>query len=127
MTFLAQIWESYRRLPVWVQVWIAFVLVPVNFLSMAFLDEPYGVWVAVLAVGGIAPNLFVLIATRRFGHEMAWSHLVVWPPLVVLLLWILISGPSVGHAWFLVLLLVVDFVSIVFDAGDVWKARKARV
>jgi hypothetical protein len=36
---IAEIWGSYRRLPLWVELWVAVILVPVNAASLAFVAE----------------------------------------------------------------------------------------
>ena len=37
---IAEIWQSFRSLPGWVQIWVAFLLVPVNMASL--LDRGSG-------------------------------------------------------------------------------------
>ena len=51
---IAEIWQSFRRLPLWVQLWVAVILVPVNLASVIFINAPGGFWIAVLAVGDLA-------------------------------------------------------------------------
>ena len=126
MKFMNDIWAALQKLPRWVQYWIAFVLVPVNLISILFIGEPGGWIVAVLAIGGIAPNAVVLIVTREFGREMAVSHLIFWPPLVVVIIWLLANAPEPTFARYLWLLLVVDVISISFDVQDArvsWRTR----
>ncbi len=126
MKFMNDIWAALQKLPRWVQYWIAFVLVPVNLISILFIGEPGGWIVAVLAIGGIAPNAVVLIVTRELGREMAVSHLIFWPPLVVVIIWQLATAPEPTFARYLWLLLVVDLISIGFDVQDAqvwWRTR----
>ena len=66
LTALADIWASYRRQPLWVQLWIGIFLVPINFASVLFLDGPAGYWVAALAIGGIFPNVILCITLIDF-------------------------------------------------------------
>ena len=37
---IGDIWNDFRTLPLWVQIWVTVVLVPVNFVPLAFLDQP---------------------------------------------------------------------------------------
>ncbi len=119
---IADIWHSFRRIPVWVQVWIGVVLVPVNLLPLLFLPQPLGGWVALLAVGGMALNLPVMVVTRGISKAMALPHLLLWIPLVILLAAILTNGWA-GGAWRTVLwvMLVVDLISLAFDIPDAWR------
>ena len=115
---IRQIWTGFRLLPNWVQLWLALVLVPANLASLLFISAPFGVLVAVLAVGGMAPNLFILLKTRRFGPEMAIAHLVLWPPLLVVILWLQTKTLPADFAMYLWVLFVVDLISIAFDIRD---------
>ena len=92
MTFLTALEAGFPRLPRWVQFWLACILVPVNLISIVFVGEPGGWIVAVLAIGGIALNAVVLAVTRELGREMAFAHLILWPPLIVVIIWLLGSG-----------------------------------
>jgi len=95
------------------------ILVPVNAAAIFFVAAPLGVWVAVLAIGGLLPNLGVMIVERGFSRTMALAHLVMWPPLVTLIVWALAQdGLGGGYRLFLLLLLVVDVVSLIFDVHD---------
>ena len=58
---ILDIWQSFRRLPLWVQGWVALILVPVNLAALLFLSAPQGTLVALLAVGGMAPNLLIMM------------------------------------------------------------------
>ena len=118
-----EIWQSFRRMPVWVQIWVAIVLVPVNLAAVAFVAEPYGGWIALLAIGGMAPNLPIMLIERGFSRTMTWSHLLLWTPLVALVIWILVSqiGLAGSYRMYLIVLLVVDLISLGFDYVD---ARK---
>ena len=121
-----EIWQSFRRIPLWVQIWVAVLLVPVNLLPLAFVNEPYGLWVAVLSVGGMLPNLPIMLLERGLSKRMALPHLVIWTPLVVLVGWILLSDQvlSDGYRWMLFAVLLVDLVSLAFDYVDAakWQA-----
>lgn len=124
---VVDIWASYRRLPFWVQAWVAFLLAPLNLWSLTFVGEPAGLIVAVLAVGGMALNLPIIARDRGMSKAMSLPHLVLWTPLWIVALSTLVRGLtdrvelSSGYQWYLVLLLAVDGVSLVFDAVDGWK------
>jgi hypothetical protein len=120
---IADIWRSFMRLPLWVQVWVAVILVPVNMAPLLFYQEPYAVWIAILSVGGMMPNLPIMLIDRGLSKRMALPHLVIWTPLVILLVWLLtgLVGADPLYMNMLALLLVVDLVSLAFDYPDAFK------
>ena len=124
MSIANEIWSSFRRLPLAVQAWVALWLAPINIAALAFLGQRNGVLIAVLAIGGMAPNMFIMMRERGLSALMALPHLVIWTPLVVVALITLFSGVGSGYAIFLVLLLITDVVSLVFDVKDfaAWRA-----
>jgi hypothetical protein len=107
----------------WVQVWVAVILVPVNMAPLLFYQEPYAVWIAILSVGGMMPNLPIMLIDRGLSKRMALPHLVIWTPLVILLVWLLtgLVGADPLYMNMLALLLVVDLVSLAFDYPDAFK------
>lgn len=106
-------------MPRWVQIWVFVILVPVNAISIFFVNEPFGVWIAVLAIGGFAPNLFVMLYERGFSNTMALPHVVIWTPLVIWIAIMLKSGTvGGGFAAYLWVLLVVNLISLAFDFLD---------
>jgi hypothetical protein len=116
---IVDIWRSFMRTPRWVQIWIFVILAPVNLAALAFLNAPFGVLIAVLAIGGMLPNLFIMLKERGVSRLMSIPHVVVWTPLVVLLAWVLATQDlSSGAATFFAVLLVVDVISLVFDFVD---------
>lgn len=121
MDLFLDIWRSWRRMPLWVQVWVAGLLVPVNLASLAFLAQPQGWLIALLAVGGMAPNVVIMTRERGLSKAMALPHVAIWTPLVVTILWLQSTGPASGFAVFLWLLLAVDLISLGFDCVDSWK------
>ena len=68
--------------------------------------------------------MLIMAKERGMSALMALPHLVIWTPLVVVALITLFSGVGTGYAIFLVLLLVTDVVSLLFDAKDfaAWRA-----
>jgi hypothetical protein len=119
MVFL-DIWRSYRSLPLWVQIWVAGILVPVNGAALFFLFEPSGIWVAALAIGAMLPNIALMFLERGLSKMMALPHLVPWG---VLVLWLLLAMPEGSPAYtsYLWLLLVVDGLSLLFDGPEALK------
>ncbi len=124
------IWHSFRGLPLWVQIWLAVILVPVNLMPLFFLDQPQGVLIAALAITGMALNLPIMIAARGMSGAMALPHILCWVPLVIVVLGMLSAADSLNpnYVRFLWLLLIVDVISLVFDLRDaaLWmRTRKA--
>ena len=117
---LAEIWKSFRALPAWVQIWVAFLLVPINMAAMFFLNEPSGVWIAVLAIGAMMLNLPIMLHDRGFSKMMALPHLVPW---TILVLWIALARPvgSAAYDIYLWVLLVTNVISLAFDYPDAAK------
>lgn len=121
---LIDIWKSFRRIPLWVQIWVAGILMPINFLTLCFLNEPYGLWVAILAIGGMLPNGPILAIERGLSKMMAIPHIFVWTPLCLLVAWLLYghySGAGVlsdSYVCYLIALLVIDVISLGFDFPD---------
>jgi hypothetical protein len=120
MTHLIKdIWHSFCALPVWVQVWVALILVPVNMASLLFVGQPGGIWIALLANIAMLLNLPILIAERGFSRRMALPHLPFW---TVLVLWLVLARPDATgtYATYLWVLLGIDLISLGFDYPDAW-------
>lgn len=127
MSRLADAYRSFRRLPGWVQLWVAALLGPVNLASLAFISQPHGPLVATLAVGAMALNGVLMLAQRGFSKAMALPHIALWLPLVGTIGLALAGAPAPGWAGYLWLLLAVDLASLGFDLADALKwARGAR-
>lgn len=122
------IWISFCSLSLWVQIWVALILVPVNMVSLFFLDRPMGLWIALLANIAMLSNLPVILYERGFTKAMALPHLVPWTLLVCLLLFA--RPPATGvYNYYLYVLLAVDVVSLLFDYPDslAWfRARRSK-
>jgi hypothetical protein len=123
---IVEIWQSFRRMPLWVQFWVLVVLAPANLMPLAFVSEPYGLWVAALSVGGMLPNLPIMLLERGLSKRMALPHLLIWTPLVILVGWLLLSDQDLsdGFRTMLIALLIVDLVSLAFDYVDAWKWKQ---
>ncbi|GER00333.1 hypothetical protein JCM17845_09560 [Iodidimonas gelatinilytica] len=113
-TVLRDIWISYRSQPLWVQFWVALILVPVNMASLLFLNEPMGLWIAILANIAMLSNLPIMLYERGFTNAMALPHILPWTILVYLILFA--RPPATGlYDAYLWVLVAVDLVSLVFD------------
>ena len=116
-TYIVPIWKSFRAIPLWVQIWVAFLLVPINMASLFFLTEPMGGLIAVLAVGAMALNLWPMLIDRGFSKKMALPHLLPWTALVLILIF---TPPEAtgAYATYLWVLLITDLISLAFDYPD---------
>lgn len=114
------IYSSYRAMPVWVQIWVLFILVPVNSAAIFFVFQPMGVWIAVLALGGMLPNIPVILYDRGFSKLMAFPHLLPW---TILAVWLLVARPegSAAYGIYLWIVLVINAISLGFDYPDAVK------
>lgn len=123
---LANIWQSFFELPKWVQIWMMFILGPINLATFAFLDQPSGVLIAVLAVTGMVITVSIVIATGRFSKLAAAGHILPWTPLVLMLIFAKPAGTAVYQA-FLTALLIINLISLVFDFNDlrIWLKSRA--
>ena len=118
-TLIREIWESFQRLPLWVRLWVALWLVPINLLSVGFLSSPNGLLIALLAVGGMAPNAVLMVVERGFSSLMALPHLIIWPASIVVAVNTALSHPDHGgFAVYLWGLAATNLVSILFDVPD---------
>ena len=120
-----EIWQSFRRLPLWVQIWVALILIPVNLIPFVLFLQGAPGWglIAVLSVGGMALNLPIMLMERGFSRTMALPHVVLWTPLVLLLIGRLAEGGAL-----VALILLVDVVSLAFDYVDAvkwWRGDRA--
>jgi len=113
---LLDIWHSFRSLPLWVQIWVGLILVPVNTATIVLITEPGSYLIPILAIGGMLPNAVLMFVERGFSKAMALSHVVLWIPLLVLLT-IDIKSNSI-FTNYLMVLFAVDFISICFDLKD---------
>lgn len=124
---LFDIWKSFRRMPLWVQIWMTGILMPINFISLAFVSEPLGLWVAILAVGGMMPNAVIMAVERGLSSAMAIPHLFMWTPLCLLAAYLLYGHYNGGqvlsenYACFILALLIIDVISLAFDYPDTRK------
>lgn len=122
---LQSISQSFQNLPLWVRIWIAGWLVPVNAASVFFLDTPIGIWTAISAgLVGIS-NTWLAFRLRGLSRALAFPHLAVWVPLCLVIA-ARLSGPdaeTMGRAEFLygAIVLATNTVSIGFDLVDAFR------
>lgn len=117
------IFTSFRAMPIWVQIWVVVILVPVNMASLLFLFEPNAMLIAFLANIAMMMNLPVMIKDRGFSKMMALPHLIPWTILIAILLF----APPVAegnYAIYLKLLLVTNIISLLFDFPDAVKWKR---
>ncbi len=122
---MIEIWRSLRRLPLWVQLWMMLWLVPVNMVSLFFLESSYGIWIAIAAIGGMALNLPVMVMAKGFSRLMALPHLLLWTPQVFLIAWILVQAERIAlYESYLLILMITNIISLMFDFPDFYKWLK---
>ncbi|MHA7835443.1 MAG: hypothetical protein ACX94A_13295 [Algiphilus sp.] len=126
MQRLNAIYHSYRSLPLWVQIWVVAILMPVNAAAFFLLDTWLGVAAAIAAVFVVITNAPIMWATGGMSRLMSVPHLFAWFPLQVLIVMRLLEtvgpGPvSVAEWWFGVILFVINGISLVFDTVDSWR------
>jgi len=121
-SLIIDIWASFRALPLWVQLWVSLLLMPVNFASLMFLSAEGGGMIAFLAVGGMIPNAPILLWERGFSKLLAVPHILFWMPLLFIIILRLIGGIDQGSDFYtyLVILFITNTISIVFDLFDTW-------
>ena len=117
---LTDIWKSFRAMPTRVQIWVAFLLVPINMVAIFFINQPSGVWIAILAIGAMMLNLPIMLYDRGFSKLMAFPHLIPW---TVLVIWISFARPTGSEAYdtYLWILLLTNIISLAFDFPDAMK------
>ena len=121
----SQIMASYHALPKWVQIWMNFILGPVNLGTLFFLDQPSGVLIAGLSISGMVFTVGIVAATGGFTKIAAAGHLVPWTPLVLMLVFAKPEGTGV-YGMFLTLLLITNLISLAFDYNDIRLWIKSR-
>ena len=124
-TRLARIQQSYFNLPIWVQIWMMFILGPINLASLAFLNQPSGTLIAALAISGMVITVGIVIVAGKFSKIAAAGHILPWTHLM----WILVFAKPEGsqiYQTFLTVLLVLNGISLAFDFNDlrIWFGAK---
>lgn len=115
---VTRIMQSYEGLPRWVKIWMNFVLGPINLATLFFLSEPSGGLIAALAIGGMVLTVALVIANAGFEKIVAAGHILPWVPLVAMLAFARPDGSELYQA-FLMVLLIANSISLLFDLNDV--------
>ena len=123
MDRMTDIWRSWRSLPLWVQIWVAGILVPVNVLPFFLLESVVGQAGALAALLVLVTNGPLMWVYRGMNKVLSIPHLIAWGPLEIYLLMLLAnsdfravaSSMELGLA---ALLLVINGISLVFDVMD---------
>ena len=118
-----EIWNSFRALPLWVQLWMVVILMPINFASLFFLGEPQGGLIAFLAIFGMLPNMVIMIYDRGLSKLMAFPHLIPWTAILILVGFFHPDG-SETYSLYLWALAAINAISLSFDYPDAWKWLK---
>ena len=108
--------KSLATLPMWVKVWLV-ALGLTNVASLAFLNQPSGVVVAILAFSGIILSKIAVSYAGGLTRLVSVGHIVGWVPLVLMLLF---ARPLADGAYdtYLAILLIMNTISILFDLND---------
>jgi hypothetical protein len=108
--------------PVWVPVWVLFLMI-VHVASVAFWDEPLA---KVIFVTFMLSAMLMMGLYSRFGFEkiLGMGH-ILWIPLLV---YVLMEIPAARNTFkiYLIILSISIVVSLVFDTVDAWKYFTSR-
>ena len=110
--------QSFRRLPLWVQLWILLGLGGVNIAAFFLTEFPTGYWAAWATAFIIAVNAPMVLIQQGYGKILAIPHLMAWIPLWVFAASRLAGDISTAEQIYAVLLLTVNGISILFDLVD---------
>ncbi|MEM8829745.1 MAG: hypothetical protein AAGE96_10350 [Cyanobacteria bacterium P01_G01_bin.19] len=122
---LARIQKSFFNLPIWVQIWMMFILEPINLATLAFLNQPSGTLIAALAISGMVITVGIVITAGKFSKLAAAGHILPWTHLMWILVFARPEGSPIYQA-FLTALLVLNGISLAFDFNDlrIWFGAK---
>lgn len=123
MNRINHIWRSLRSLPLWVQIWVVGILVPVNGLPFFLLDTRVGLAASLAALFVVVTNVPLMWIYKGMNKVLSIPHLIAWGPLQIYLLMLLADSGFRAEAGALelglaVLLLVVNGISLAFDVMD---------
>ena len=120
-SLFTDILRSFISLPKWVKAWMMFILGPVNFASLFFLNEPEGVFTAVLVFAGVILSTAPAFWERGISKAAAIGHIVPWTILVLHIIFVRPDGISASFDTYLTILAVVNGISLAFDYVDAYK------
>ena len=123
-SLFSDIIRSFISLPKWVKFWLMFILGPVNFASLFFLNEPEGMLTAGLVFAGVILSTAPAFFERGLSKAGAFGHLVPWTILVIHILIARPEGGSDVYNTYLTVLAVVNGISLAFDYVDSYKWLK---
>lgn len=123
-TAIVDIWSSLRATPLWVQIWVIFILIPINIVGLFLLDQPMAQWIAGLAFVGMLPNIVIMYVERGMSKLMAFPHLLPWTALIAIIIFSRPEGGSSIYEAYLNALLVINSISLLFDYPDAVKWLK---
>ena len=129
MNLLFDIWKSYLVLPTWVKIWVFLILVPVNIASIWFVGNPGSSLIVCFATAGLLFNAIPIWFERGFSSAMAIPHVIFWTPLTVFLVYyLMISDVTLtdSYRYFLMILMVCNLISLLFDFPDLFKWLRDR-
>jgi len=118
-----EIWNSFRVTPGWVQAWVVFLLMPINTVSLFFINEHKGMLIAFFANIGMLLNIPVMFYDRGVSKLMSIPHLLPWTVLVLLIIFHRPEATGLYNT-FLWALLVINLISLAFDYVDALKWLK---
>lgn len=115
--------QSFKALPIWVRIWVAAILIPVNVLPFVFLGTMSGRAAALAAIFVVITNVPIMLHERGMSRLMSVPHLVAWIPLLAFLIWRLDRQPGLagGEVMLAVALIAINGLSLLFDAVDSWR------
>lgn len=117
------IWQSYRSIPTWVQLWVGGILVPVNALPFFFLPAQWAIWGSLSALFVVVTNIPIMWFEQGMSRLMSIPHVLAWVPLEIFLIFQLMATESLSLYSILaiVIILIVNAISLVFDVLDSWR------
>ncbi|MEM9279524.1 MAG: hypothetical protein AAGA76_13200 [Pseudomonadota bacterium] len=120
INLVIRILKSSFSMPVWVQIWIYFFLIPANFSGLFLLHYVSGFWIAVLGAGAIFINMGILFLNGGFSKVLAIPHLLFWIPLQIILLFRYLLAPDLSdfEQTYILVVMIINGISIVLDIYD---------